>query len=69
MKPAGMLLAIAGPKKDSKGSSARTYAREMFSALRDDDEEGFISAALALKGCKGGMGDDEDDEEAPDSEG
>lgn len=40
-------------------SSERTYAREMYSALKGGDEDGFIEAVLALKGCKSG-GDDEE---------
>lgn len=31
----------------------RTYAREAFSALKDDDEEGFVEAFLgAVRACK-----------------
>jgi hypothetical protein len=70
MKAPGVILAIGEPKGKPKSTPERDYAREMYSALRDEDEEGFISAALALKGCKGGGMDDEEDEEgAPDSEG
>lgn len=51
------LLGGAKPKPEeaspSKGGGvARAYAREAFSALQDDDEEGFISAFLgAVKAC------------------
>lgn len=62
-----MILAIGAPKSKPKGdddeSAERTYAREMYSALKDGDEDGFIEAALALKGCKGGMDDEEEETE------
>lgn len=67
MKGPGILLAFGASKKgasdDEEGpasepgeakeeSSERTYAREMYSALKGGDEDGFIEAVLALKGCK-----------------
>ncbi len=71
---AGGLLAIIGKPKSSMpeeksegmggGGLEREYAREAFSALRDDDEEGFISAFLgAVKACvrKSGAGGYEDE--------
>lgn len=45
-----------------------TYAREAFSALKDDDEQGFVDAFLsAVRACSkkskaGGYEDDADDD-------
>lgn len=53
------------PMGDSGGGLERDYAREAFSALKDDDEEGFVSAFLgAVKACvkKSSAGGYEDDE-------
>ena len=74
MKGPGMILAIGAPKDkpqgDSDESAERTYAREAFSAFKDDDEDGFVDAFLgAVKACVKKDYGDEDDEEAPDSEG
>lgn len=55
-----------GLGKGGTGDPRREYAKEMFAALKDDDEAGFVAAALALHEC-GGMGEEEeseDDEEA-----
>ncbi len=60
------LLALLGGGKDkakpspldnadapSDGGPEDTYAREAFSALKDDDEEGFVTALLgAVRACK-----------------
>ncbi len=46
----------------SKGGSADAYAREAFSALKDDDEEGFVSALLALKSCGSASSEPDDDD-------
>jgi hypothetical protein len=58
----------ASPSKG--GGVAREYAREAFSALRDDDEEGFISAFLgAVKACgKKPMHDEAEEYETDDDE-
>ena len=72
---AGGLLAILGkpkaPTLEEKSPSGggggleREYAREAFSALRDDDEEGFISAFLgAVKACVRKSGASEYEDEA-----
>lgn len=45
--------------------SASAYAKEAFSALKDDDEDGFVAAFLgAVKACKAESyeADDEDEE-------
>lgn len=66
-----LALLMGGPPKGDKEKAdpARNYAREAFSALKDDDEDGFIEALLALKSCKGGgMEPDADDEEDDDGE-
>lgn len=52
-------LLSGGGAKDEESSSPvasggpeREYAREAFSALKDDDEEGFVSAFIsAVKAC------------------
>lgn len=71
MKPPAGLIALLGkpsssddeeeaPMSESGGGIEKEYAREAFAALKDDDEEGFVSAILsAVRSCarKGGMGD------------
>lgn len=58
-----------GPKAaEAKAPAAegpeRTYAREAFSALKDDDEEGFIEAFLgAVRACSEKSESDEYTEE------
>jgi hypothetical protein len=39
---------------DGMTEVAEGYAREMFAALRDEDEDAFVEAALALKRCNAG---------------
>lgn len=51
------------------GGPEADYAREAFSALKDDDEDGFVQAFLgAVRACKakaetGGYEDDDDGDE------
>jgi hypothetical protein len=59
-----------GPKEEEPEEAAesegpeRTYAREAFSALKDDDEEGFIEAFLgAVRACSKMKATDYDGEE------
>jgi hypothetical protein len=44
--------ALEGEDEESSSSAAEDYAREMFQALKDDDEDGFVAAAKALKECE-----------------
>lgn len=51
---------------EDSGGSASAYAKEAFSALKDDDEAGFVAAFLgAVKACKAEpySDDEEEDEE------
>lgn len=56
---ANALLALLGggkPKMEPAGDTSegpeRTFARDAFAALKDDDEEGFIDAFIAaVKAC------------------
>lgn len=60
---ADLLALLAGKPKSSDagepdaddaegGGAERTYAREAFTAIKDDDEEGFVSAFLgAVRAC------------------
>jgi hypothetical protein len=72
------LLALLGGKSSAPdddmdapakgGGAEREYAREAFTALKDDDEEGFITALLgAVRACSkkssAGEYESEDDEE------
>lgn len=41
-----------GESKDTS-SSVEAYAREAFSALREDDEDGFVEAFKGAMGCRG----------------
>lgn len=69
MKP--MLMALLGGGKDKpavEGESAepteKTYAREAFAALKDDDQDGFVEAFLgAVRACKGASDEDYEDED------
>ena len=58
------MLAIGKPDP-KKGGAERTYAKEAYSALKDDDEEGFVEAFLgAVRACsKKSKADDYEDEE------
>jgi hypothetical protein len=51
---------------DSESSPERSYAREAFSALKDDDEEGFVEAFIsAVRACsKKSKSDGYDDDAA-----
>jgi hypothetical protein len=55
------------PASDDDEPAERSYAREAFSALQDDDEEGFIEAFIsAVRACKAksassAYADDEDE--------
>jgi hypothetical protein len=66
------LLMGAKPDAKEKADPARDYAREAFSALKEDDEEGFIEAFLgAVRACKAKakpMPMHDDEEEDDDSE-
>lgn len=73
----GLLLPVAKAKgKGAKSeddapepeadSSERAFAKEAFSAVQDDDEEGFVEAFIAaVKACssKARKGDYDDDKE------
>jgi hypothetical protein len=59
------MIGLAEPKKgESSGSSEDAYLKEAFSALKDEDEAGFVSAMKAFKSCskKAAESDDEDEE-------
>ena len=56
-----MGLGKGGDSEDD--SPKRAYAKEMFAALQDDDEEGFVSAALALHACEMGEEEEESDDD------
>jgi len=54
--PKALLLALGGPKSKPKGKgdddAERTYAKEAYAALKDDDEDGFVEAfTSAVKAC------------------
>ena len=63
----GLLLALgkSKPKEKSGGDDAeRTYAKEAFAALKDDDEKGFVEAfTSAVKACVAKAEAEEYDEE------
>ncbi len=62
------LALLMGAKPEAK-DPARDYAREAFSALKDDDEDGFIDAFLgAVRACKSKMSEPDADDEDEDSE-
>jgi hypothetical protein len=67
MKGLALLIGKPDGKPDDEAESAeRSYAREAFSAMKDDDEEGFVEAFLgAVRACKSKAKSDEyeDDEE------
>lgn len=58
-----MMLGLGKPKDKPEGGPERDYAREAFSALKDDDEDGFVEAFIsAVRACKGGTyGEDDED--------
>ena len=52
-----------GGKGMGPSRPGESFAREAFSALKDDDEEGFVEAFLgAVDACKGDSEPDADDE-------
>jgi hypothetical protein len=68
-----LALLMGGKPEGEKADPARDYAREAFSALKDDDEEGFVEAFLgAVRACKAKakkpmpMHDDEEDDDGED---
>lgn len=76
MKPSGLIALLGKPSKSedeeepvesaSTGSVEKEFAREAFAALKDDDEEGFVSAFLsAVRSCakKGSASGYESEEE------
>ena len=45
------MIALGGPASE-KGGPERAYAKEAFSAAKDDDEDGFIEALLnTIRAC------------------
>ena len=60
-----------GPDDDQpmdEGSPMETYAHTAYSALKDDDEDGFVSALTAMVKC-GSKPDDDEMEPDADDEG
>jgi hypothetical protein len=54
----GLLIALGKPKgapskeKEEEEGAEKSYAREAFAALKEDDEEGFVEAFLgAVRAC------------------
>ena len=65
-----LMIGLASPKSESSGSSEDAYIDEAFSAVKDDDKEGFRTAfKAAVKACAKSYGgktesdEDEDDDE------
>lgn len=54
----------SAPASEPTESTERSYAREAFTALKDDDEDGFVEAFLgAVRACKAKPEAAYDDEE------
>lgn len=66
----GLMIALGKGKADddseesAPANPASAYAKEAFSALKDDDEAGFVAAFLgAVKACKAKSYETEDEDE------